>query len=211
MTAPPLTHGVSEELEGIQGPECAKSATAGDCERLKGVRAPAGAGVGNKPVSSGGDSSSSSKFSVSCTVHLSEIHTQIWPPQFTQTSKTYVCTLYAETGNFKVHNAMLRRETPFTYRAYIHRENLDVCMCPPFHHDITYQGSPSLRHTAGPAGQTCLPRLPSCPSTTAPGRTPPTAPLLPPGLRGASHAALLCPSQTPAQKGRVGGWGRGEE
>ena len=106
---------------------------------------------------------------------------------------------------------MLCRETPFTYSACIHRENLNVCMCSPFPHDITYQGSPSLRHTAGPAGQTCLPRLPSCPSTTAPGRTPPTAPLHPPGVRGASHAALLCPSQTPAQKGRVGGWGRGEE
>ena len=78
-----------------------------------------------------------------------------------------------------------------------------------FPHDITYQGSPSLRHTAGPAGQTCLPRLPSCPSTTAPGRTPPTAPLHPPGVRGVSHAALLRPSQTPAQKGRVGGWGGG--
>ena len=44
-----------------------------------------------------------------------------------------------------------------------------ACMCSPFHHDITHQGSPSLRHTAGPVGQTCLPRLPSCPLTTALG------------------------------------------
>ena len=79
------------------------------------------------------------------------------------------------------------------------------CMCSPFHHDITYQGSPSLRHTAGPVGQTCMPRLPSCPSTTAPGHTLPTTPLRPPGVREASHAALLRPSQTPAQGGRGGG------
>ena len=79
------------------------------------------------------------------------------------------------------------------------------CMCLPFPHDITYQGSPSLRHTAGPVGQTCLPGLPSCPSTTALGRTPPTTPLHPPGVREASHAALLHPSQTPAQGERGSG------
>ena len=84
-------------------------------------------------------------------------------------------------------------------------------MCSPFPHDINYQGSPSLRHTAGPAGQTCLPRLPSCPSTTAPGHTPPTTPLHPPGVREASHAALLRPSQTPAQGGRGGGRSESEE
>ena len=80
-----------------------------------------------------------------------------------------------------------------------------------FHHDITYQGSPSLRHTAGPVGQTCLPRLPSCPSTIASGCTPPTTPLRPPGVRAASHVALLHPSQTPAQGGRGGGRSESEE
>ena len=85
------------------------------------------------------------------------------------------------------------------------------CMCSPFHHAITYQGSPSLRHTAGPVGQTCLPRLPSCPSTTALGLTPPTTPLRPPGVRAASHAALLRPSQIPTQGGRGGGGSESEE
>ena len=95
--------------------------------------------------------------------------------------------------------------TLYCHIPYIHRENLNICICSLFPHDITYQGSPSLRYTAGPAGQTCLPRLPSCPSTTAPGCTPPTTPLRPPGVRAASHVALLHPSQTPAEGGRESG------